>query len=293
MPVAPASTARVIRPRVEELVSLVELEDLYSVGQWYRDFSQVTDEEVLTLLADQSRKNRKMRVPPKGRSVTIGLSSSKGESRLNGELSEFPGMKAMIVFTHGSGSGRNSTRNVQVAELLNRAGFGTLLFDLLTETEEKNRKNVFDIDLLSQRLLQVTTWLRQQPNLQRLKIGYFGASTGAAAALLAASMLATHESVFAVVSRGGRPDLAGKALIRVTAPVLLLVGEKDYDVIELNRTAKKQLPNAKLSIVPNATHLFEEPGALLEVARQAASWFDTYLKTKKSVAEVSIAESHA
>ncbi len=293
VPVAPASTARVIRPRVEELVTLIELEDLYSVGQWYRDFSQVSDDEVLSLLAEQSGQNRKLRMLPKSRSVMISLGDGDGKSRLRGELTEFPGMKAMIIFTHGSDSGRRSTRNVQVAEILNRAGFGTLLFDLLTDTEEKNRKNVFDIGLLSKRLLRVTTWLRQQQNLKNLKIGYFGASTGAAAALLAASHLSGDEAIFAVVSRGGRPDLAGEALSGVTAPVLLLVGGKDYDVIELNRMAKKQLPNAKLSIVPNATHLFEEVGTLAEVARQAAYWFENYLKTKKPIAEGPGAETYA
>ena len=280
VPVAPASTARVIRPRVDELVTLVELEDLYSVGQWYRDFGQVSDDEVLSLLAEQSGQNRKLRLLPKSRSVMISLENGDGKSRLRGELTEFSGMKAMIVFTHGSGSGRRSTRNVQVAEVLNRAGFGTLLFDLLTEKEEKNRKNIFDIGLLSQRLLRVTTWLHQQQNLKGLKIGYFGASTGAAAALVAAVQFSGDEAIFAVVSRGGRPDLAGEALVRITAPVLLLVGGKDYDVIELNRIAKKKLPNAKLSIVPNATHLFEESGTLQEVARQAAYWFDNNLKTK-------------
>lgn len=293
VPVAPASTARVIRPRVEELVTLLELEDLYSVGQWYRDFNQVSDDEVLSLLAEQSGQNRKLRLLPKSRSVMISLANGDGKSRLRGELTEFPGMKAMIVFTHGSGSGRRSTRNVLVAEVLNRAGFGTLLFDLLTDTEEKNRKNVFDIGLLSQRLLRVTSWVRQQQNLKNLKIGYFGASTGAAAALLAASQLTGDEAIFTVVSRGGRPDLAGEALGRVTAPVLLLVGGKDYEVIELNRIAKKQLPNAKLSIVPNATHLFEEAGTLQEVARQATYWFDNYLKTKRPNAVGPGADSYA
>lgn len=293
VPVAPASTARVIRPRVDELVSLVELEDLYSVGQWYRDFNQVSDEDVLSLLAEQSGQNRKLRSPPKGRSVIIDLERENKKNQLRGEFTEFPGMKAIIVFTHGSGSGRQSTRNVQVAEVLNRAGFGTLLFDLLTDNEVKNRKNIFDIKLLSQRLLRVTAWLRQQQNAKGLKIGYFGASTGAAAALVAASQLTGEESIFSLVSRGGRPDLAGEALERVTAPVLLLVGGKDYDVIELNRIAKKKMRNAKLSIVPNATHLFEEAGTLQEAARQAAYWFDNYLKTKKQKVERPGVESYA
>lgn len=282
VPVAPASTARVIRPRVEELVTLVELEDLYSVGQWYRDFSQVTDEEVLSLLAAQAGSNRKLRKLPKSRSVTIGLSEKKAKNRLNGELTEFPGMKALIIFTHGSGSGRKSTRNIQVAEILNRAGYATLLFDLLTTAEERNRKNFFDIGLLSERLLKVTEWVRQQPSLKGLQIAYFGASTGAAAALRAAAELPSGHSVFAVISRGGRPDLAGEALAKVRAPTLLLVGGKDYEVIELNRKAQKTIPNAKLSIVPNATHLFEEPGTLSEVARQATYWFDSCLKFNRT-----------
>lgn len=292
VPVAPASTARVIRPRVDELVTLVELEDLYSVGQWYQDFTQVTDKEVISLLSAQSGENRKLRTLPKSRSVEISLADGDAKSRLRGELTEFPAMKGLIIFTHGSGSGRKSTRNVQVAEALNKAGFGTLLFDLLTEAEEKDRKNVFDIALLSQRLLKVTSWVRQQDKLEKIKIGYFGASTGAAAALMAAAKLPVGEEAFAVVSRGGRPDLAGDALTQVKAPTLLLVGGKDYDVIELNRQAKKYLANSKMSIIPNATHLFEEPGTLREVAKQATQWFENCLKTKQQTVDRPSAESY-
>lgn len=186
----------------------------------------------------------------------------------------------LVIFAHGSGSSRLSPRNQLVAESLNGAGVGTLLFDLLTEEESLDRRNVFDIELLAERLEIATSWVRKQPATASLAIGYFGASTGAAAALVAAADLG--EQILAVVSRGGRPDLAIPVLDKVTAPVLLLVGGFDYGVIELNETAAEHLRRCETIIVPGATHLFEEPGTLEQVCRHAAEWFGKYLVPAKT-----------
>lgn len=182
----------------------------------------------------------------------------------------------IVLFAHGSGSSRFSARNRFVAGVLRQGGMATLLFDLLTETEDRIYENRFDIDLLTRRLLQATQWARREPRLAGLAVGYFGASTGAAAALKAAAALG--EEIAAVVSRGGRPDLAAAELGRVKAPTLLIVGGDDDLVIELNRAAYEQLACAKeLAIVPGASHLFEEPGTLEEVARLAGGWFQRFL----------------
>ncbi len=178
----------------------------------------------------------------------------------------------LVIFAHGSGSGRLSPRNQHVAAGLRQAGMATLLLDLLTPDEEQDRANVFDIGLLAGRLLSATRWARGQSRLARLPIGYFGASTGAGAALVAAAEAGSEVS--AVVSRGGRPDLAGEALERVRAPTLLIVGGDDTQVIELNQQALDRLPGAKsLIVVPGATHLFEEPGTLDVVESLAREWF--------------------
>ncbi|MBI2186075.1 MAG: dienelactone hydrolase family protein [Acidobacteria bacterium] len=187
----------------------------------------------------------------------------------------------LVVFAHGSGSSRFSSRNRAVARSLQQRGLGTLLLDLLTREEESvdeyTREYRFDIDRLAMRVVMATDWLQQRSNLQKLPIGYFGASTGAAAALMAAAE--RPSLVRAVVSRGGRPDLAGAALPRVTVPTLLIVGERDEPVIELNEEAKRQMRSARveLTIVPRATHLFEEPGTLDEVQRLAGDWFERHL----------------
>ena len=178
----------------------------------------------------------------------------------------------LVIFAHGSGSGRLSPRNQHVAAGLRQAGMATLLLDLLTPDEEQDRANVFDIGLLAGRLLSATRWAHGQSRLARLPIGYFGASTGAGAALVAAAEAGSEVS--AVVSRGGRPDLAGEALERVRAPTLLIVGGDDTQVIELNQQALDRLPGAKsLIVVPGATHLFEEPGTLDVVESLAREWF--------------------
>ncbi|MDA8298866.1 MAG: alpha/beta hydrolase [Deltaproteobacteria bacterium] len=188
--------------------------------------------------------------------------------------------EGLVIFAHGSGSGRFSTRNNYVAGILNKNNLGTLLFDLLTAEEEKidnyTAEYRFNIELLANRLIDVTDWLVKEPSLKGLKLGYFGASTGAAAALIAAAK--RPSIIYAVVSRGGRPDLAMESLPEVKAPTLLIVGGNDFEVIELNRTAYKNIPaKKKLEIIPGATHLFEEPGALEEVARLSAEWFLKYL----------------
>lgn len=196
--------------------------------------------------------------------------------RLPGDLLVPPEAVGVVVFAHGSGSSRLSPRNVGVAEVLNGAGIGTLLFDLLTDAEAEDRAKVFDIALLARRLEAAAKWLSTWPDIGQLPVGFFGASTGAAAALVAAAHL--RADVAAVVSRGGRPDLAGPELARVSAPTLLIVGGNDVEVLELNREAERQLGCEKhLEVVPGATHLFEESGTLERVAELAAGWFGKYL----------------
>ena len=187
--------------------------------------------------------------------------------------------QGIVLFAHGSGSSRHSPRNNYVAEVLRDQGIGTLLLDLLTVAEDQDYQTRFDIALLTQRLLEATRWIRRHAPTRHLLLGYFGASTGAAAALQAAAAMGAD--IAAVVSRGGRPDLAGSpALAQVKAPTLLLVGGRDGEVIELNRAAYAQLRcHKEISIIAGATHLFEEAGRLEEVARQAALWFSQYLKT--------------
>jgi len=194
---------------------------------------------------------------------------------------ELPAKAAgLVLFAHGSGSSRHSPRNNFVARVLRESGLGTLLMDLLTPQEDRDYQARFDIDLLTRRLLQATHWVRQNPETTTLPIGYFGASTGAAAALRAAA--AMGDEARAVVSRGGRPDLAGQHdLAKVRSPTLLLVGGLDTDVLELNQAAYALLScPKKLSVVPGATHLFEEADTLAQVASQAAAWFGQHLGTK-------------
>lgn len=202
-----------------------------------------------------------------------------GTAVLHADL-HIPGQAlAVVLFAHGSGSSRHSPRNRFVAQVLQQAGFATLLLDLLTQPEEsvdaRTAELRFDIALLAKRLVYATRWTAQRPALDHLKLGYFGASTGAAAALVAA---AESDQVAAIVSRGGRPDLAGTSLHHVQAPVLLLVGGEDHHVIDLNRRAMAHLTcENQLEIIPGATHLFEEPGALEQVAEHARLWFQRWL----------------
>ncbi|MGB9929195.1 MAG: dienelactone hydrolase family protein [Methanosarcina sp.] len=216
----------------------------------------------------------------------MGIRSSEvqipiGSIDLEGSLDIPEGAKGVVIFVHGSGSSRHSPRNQYVAKELQKEGLGTLLFDLLTVQEEKidilTRELRFDIDLLSKRLISITNWVLNHPETKGLNLGYFGASTGAAAALIAAKM--HSDTIKAVVSRGGRPDLAESSLIYVKAPTLLIVGGKDTQVIKLNEWALDRMntPEKELKIVPGATHLFEEKGTLEEVARLAGEWFKRYL----------------
>lgn len=209
------------------------------------------------------------------------VSVQVGDALLGGDLALPEQADGIVLFAHGSGSSRHSPRNRRVAATLNAAGFGTLLVDLLTPAEEDadrlTGEHRFDIDLLARRLIGAVDWLRGERDVSSLPIGLFGASTGAAAALVAAAV--RRDDVGAVVSRGGRPDLAGAALADVLAPTLLIVGGADPQVLELNERALRLLraPAKRLVVVPRATHLFEEPGALDEVARLAAAWFAQYL----------------
>jgi dienelactone hydrolase len=215
------------------------------------------------------------------------MSASTLNAVLEGNLIIPKAAEGIVVFAHGSGSSRHSPRNQYVAQVLNNAGLATFLTDLLTREEEKvdikTRQHRFNIDLLSKRLVAVTDWIIQNPDTQKLFVGYFGASTGAAAALVASAE--RGNIISAIVSRGGRPDLARSEDLRnVQAPTLFIVGEKDVQVLEMNRNAMKQLNRVerkKLKIVPGATHLFEEPGTLEEVARLARGWFQCYFLIKK------------
>ncbi|MEO3749308.1 phosphoribosyltransferase family protein [Streptomyces sp. B6B3] len=265
VPVAPADWADRVGDDADELVCPETPAEFYAVGQFYREFEQTTDEEVVALL-DQSRGGE------------IGVPVDGGEVRLSGELTVPAGATGVVVFAHGSGSSRHSPRNRFVADALNDAGLGTLLFDLLTPQEELDRGNVFDVGLLARRLTAAARWLTGEGGgATGLPVGYFGASTGAAAALWAAAEPGAVP-VSAVVSRGGRPDLAGERLRDVTVPTLLVVGGHDEAVLDLNRAAQAQLAGpSDLVEIPGATHLFEEPGALSEVAEVARTWFHTHL----------------
>ena len=267
VPVGADATVRSLRAEeeVDSVVCLVTPFDLGAVGFWYDDFHQVSDEAVIVLLAE-ARDREVVR-----RSAEIAI----GDIRLAADLAIPATPIGWVVFAHGSGSGRRSARNIAVAAELNRAGIATLLFDLLTQEEEElDRRNVFDIELLARRLVEATRWLAADPDADSLPIAYFGASTGAAAALLAATELG--DRISAVVSRGGRPDLAWNGLAAVRAPTLLIVGGADRVVLDLNQDAAARLRcPSELVVVPGATHLFEEPGALEQVAGLATTWFTT------------------
>jgi putative phosphoribosyl transferase len=260
-------------------VCLATPEQFFAVGQFYRNFSQTSDEEVVELL---ERAAIRAVAPP----VTVSAADppvrdedvvvQTGAVRLVGHFIVPEVCSGLVVFAHGSGSSRHSPRNRFVAAALNSVGLGTLLFDLLTPDEEFERRAVFDIELLAGRLGTVTDWLEAQPEAKGSRIGYFGASTGAGAALWAAAE--PGSSIAAVVSRGGRPDLAGPKLGQVRAPTLLIVGGHDEVVLELNRRAQQRLRcESQLAVVPGATHLFEEPGALEEVSRLAGDWLLSHL----------------
>ncbi|MFH9671102.1 phosphoribosyltransferase family protein [Streptomyces sp. NPDC017405] len=273
VPVAPRDVARRFGDDADELVCLHTPGDFTAVGQFYDDFTQTEDEEVTACLRQAAgRRRRRPGAAGTDREVTVPA----GAVRLGGRLTLPDGAGGVVLFAHGSGSSRHSPRNRFVAQGLHRAGLGTLLFDLLTDAEEADRDNVFDIGLLAGRLLDATRWLRAEPGTEGLALGYFGASTGAAAALWAAAEPAARPA--AVVSRGGRPDLAGPRLPQVTAPTLLVVGGADPLVLDLNRDARARLRcESRLEVVPHATHLFAEPGALEQVTALACAWFTGHM----------------
>ena len=269
IPVAPTDTIEELRALADDVVCVETPAPFRSIGEWYVDFSQVSDTEVTDLLARAAAR------PARTFEVTV----SAGSTPLAGTLAVPEGAGGLVLFAHGSGSSRLSPRNRFVADTLNAAGVATLLFDLLTDAEADDRRNVFDVGLLGRRLVLATTWCREQG--VHLPTGFFGASTGAAAALIAAADLG--DDVGAVVSRGGRPDLAAERLTAVTAPTLLIVGGRDVEVLELNRQAAARLTACEhqVVVVPGATHLFEEPGTLKQAADLAASWFVTHLGTRE------------
>lgn len=281
VPVGGRDSVAIVRREADEVVCPTIPRELFGVGVWYRDFSPVSDEEVISLLAVESAQApggggaaQPARIPPAPASHELLL--DVGGVSLAGDLTLPPAASGLVIFAHGSGSSRLSPRNRAVAASLNDAGFATLLFDLLTEREERRRELVFDIPLLARRLELLTRWALDAPLTRELPIGYFGASTGAAAALRAAA--ATGDVVRAVVSRGGRPDLAADRLPLVTAPTLLVVGSRDPEVLALNRSAAAMLRCPyRLAVVDGAGHLFEEPGTLGTVAELAAAWFAEHL----------------
>ncbi len=273
VPVAPAGTARSTFG-VDELVCVETPPHLGSVGQYYDDFSSVRDEEVVVLLDVAQRRAHEARRATGRRHLEVEIPANG--LTLEGHLQLPQRAGGVVVFAHGSGSSRHSPRNQYVASVLERSGLGTLLLDLLTPGEEHDRARVFDIDLLAERLVAATRWLRGRPDTTSAGIGYFGASTGAAAALSAAASIGP--GIGAVVSRGGRPDLAWEYLAEVRAPTLLIVGSRDDVVLDLNRKAQARMHcESRLTVVRGATHLFEEPGTLDEVAMLASDWFVQHL----------------
>jgi putative phosphoribosyl transferase len=276
VPVAAPSVCEEFRQVADEVICLETPDPFHAVSLWYSDFRQTTDEEIRELL-DQSTLAE---AGGQERTVSIPM----GGVTLEGNLAVPGKSRGIVLFAHGSGSSRHSPRNRKVARGLREAGMATLLIDLLSPAEEEldllTAHLRFDISLLAERLIGATDWLLRQEETRNLPIGYFGASTGAAAALAAAAQ--RPKAVRAVVSRGGRPDLAGPALSHVQAPTLLIVGGEDYPVIRLNQQAMEQLKvETRLQIVPGAGHLFEEPSTLEQVAHFAARWFNRYLTTER------------
>ena len=285
VPVGARESVELVGEEADEVVCPSIPHELLAVGRFYEDFSAVTDDEVLALLdaAEFGRSPTPGQTPPPApghirtpQHVARALLLDIGDVELKGDLVVPAEPRGLVIFAHGSGSSRLSPRNREVAATVNDTGLATLLFDLLTENEGDRRELVFDIPLLARRLEAVTRWAIAEPDTRGLPVGYFGASTGAAAALRAAA--AAHDVVRAVVSRGGRPDLAADRLPYVTAPTLLLVGGHDPEVLELNRHAAAMLhcPH-RLEVIEGAGHLFSEPGTLERVAKLAAEWFGNYL----------------
>jgi putative phosphoribosyl transferase len=285
VPVAPVGWEDRLGGDADELVAVSTPEPFYAIGQFYDNFIQTTDDEVAECLASARADERASAASGKepsadgdaaGSDVSKEVRIKAGPHRLPGHFTVPDDCLGVVIFAHGSGSGRSSPRNRHVASVLNRAGLATLLLDLLTPDEALSRDSVFDIGLLAGRLAQARLWAGDQDMLAGQPVGYFGASTGAAAALSAAADLTPD--IGAIVSRGGRPDLAWPLLGLVRAPTLLIVGGNDDVVIGLNQQAREQLEcENELAVIPGATHLFEEPGALDVVAELARDWFVHHL----------------
>ena len=276
VPVASRAALASLREVCDEVFCVEVPEPFYAVGEWYRDFSQTTDDQVVDLLRRAAGEDGGGRGGgPAGSGEAARDEEVEVPSRdlgLIGRLTIPAAPLGTVVFAHGSGSSRHSPRNRYVAGVLNDAGLATLLVDLLTVEEEMDRSHVFDVRLLAERLGDAARWTSAQPEVPSSGVGFFGASTGAAAALRAAAQPDCRVS--AIVSRGGGPDLAAPLLSTVTAPTLLIVGGRDEDVLALNRRAQAELRcESLLTVVPDATHLFEEPGALEIVAGLARDWF--------------------
>jgi putative phosphoribosyl transferase len=277
VPVGPMHVEERFRGEADEVVCPNQPRGFYAVGQFYLDFSQTTDDAGTAPLHRRAAAQAPAAPAEEVRDVDEDVRIRLDGLVLEGRLTVPPGAQGVVLFAHGSGSSRHSPRNRYVASVLQEAGIGTLLFDLLTSAEEHDRRLVFDVDLLAKRLAGATAWLRAQPAAAGLAVGYFGASTGAAAALWAAA--GAGQEIAAVVSRGGRPDLAIPRLHHVQAPTLLIVGGRDLMVLDLNREAQGHLHcENSLAVVPGATHLFEEPGTLAEAAALARDWFSEHLK---------------
>ncbi len=299
-PVIAASTEPELRPEFDDVVAVEVPPRFVAVGLWYERFGQVSDEEVLEYLrrvreAEPERENgerwngewigpepeEEPRRDPEELSIAIPFDGSRsGPGTIEGTLTVPDSPKGLVIFVHGSESSRDSPRNRFVATRLQHAGFATLLFDLLTPAEdaedERTDRLRFDLDLLASRTLAAIAWVAALPRTSALRVGCFGAGTGGAAALIAAA--AEPGRVAAIVSRGGRPDLVDTGTLgHVRAPVLLIVGQRDGEVLELNSAALAHLHHAQLAVVRGATHLFEEPGALEAVVRLAAGWFERHL----------------
>jgi putative phosphoribosyl transferase len=275
VPVGPRDTVERFSD-ADEVVCVSMPSQFLAVGYHYRDFAPTSEEEVIVLLDAAAHRALQGKVAADPPDSDIDVAIPVDGITMDGHLHLPEPAAAVVLFAHGSGSSRHSPRNRFVADVLYEAGLGTLLLDLLTPEEEADRSNVFNIELLAHRLTAATEWLAERAETAHCRIGYFGASTGAGAALRAAG---EHgERISAVVSRGGRPELAGPAIAHVTAPTLLIVGGADLIVLDLNQRAQAELRcENRLDIVEGATHLFEEPGALAEVAILARDWFVTHL----------------
>ena len=294
VPVAPPDAAAKLADHADEFIVLESPSNFSAVGQFYENFGQVTDHVVLDILdrwtnhEPWSEEESETAGGPAGEPA-VARHSIDEEVVIELDGVSLPGHFAvpldpigLVLFAHGSGSSRHSSRNAHVATLLREASIGTLLFDLLTEDEEVDRANVFDVELLARRLRGATAWVRSRPDCRKLPIGYFGASTGAGAAVLAAADLGGDPSavpITAVVSRGGRPDLAGTHLAELTAPTLLIIGGRDAAVIDINCDAATLIQGVvRIVIIPGASHLFEEDGTLTEAAIEAREWFDRHFR---------------